>query len=204
MSDQLSNVGEHTGVDEANSLGPSIGIPVLELEVDLARRKAHERELHLVLPDADHKHGPSKPHGKDCSGKRALRAGTLECDVGFEPAKGGLDAFRDLLIGLLALHKIRFHRPGRVLDELLRKVQPALIEVGNDDGLRAGRLGAQQGGETDGARTADDGRIAKAEVGAFDGGECDGEWFEQCAIFVGHARGKLVAPDRRVDDVPPQ
>jgi len=204
MSDQLSNVGKHPRVDEANRLGPGVGIPVLKLEVDLARRKTHERKLDFVLPDADHKHGPSKPHGKDCSGKRALHASTLERDVGFERAQGGLDPLRDLLLGLPALHKVRLHCAGRALDELPRKVQPALINVGNNNGLRAGRLGAQEGCETDGARTADDGRVAEAEIGALDSGECDGERLEQRAVLVGHARGELVAPYRRVDNVPPQ
>jgi len=142
MSNQLSNAGEHTRIDEANSLGPGIGISILELEVDLARREAHERELHFVLPDADHKNGPSKPHSKDCSGKRALHARTLERDVGFEPTKGGLDPLRNLL-GRSGLYKVSGEISRRILGELLRKVQPALINVGNNDRLRAGGLGAE-------------------------------------------------------------
>jgi hypothetical protein len=204
MSDQLSNASEHTGIDKANSFRPGVGIPVLELEVDLARREAHERELHLILPHADHKHGPSEPHGMDCSGKGALHARTLERDIGFEPAKGDLDPLRELLLGLPALHEVRRHLPGQVLDELPRKVQSALVDVGYDDRHGAGRLGAQEGHKTDGPGTADNSRVAEAELGPLDGGECDGERLEERPVLVGHTRGELVAPHRRVDNVSPQ
>lgn len=85
-------------------------------------------------------------------------------------------------------------------DEFFGIVEPALVDVCDDDWFCAGGGGAEEGDEANGAGAADEGWVAEAETGAFDAGEGDGEGFEEGAVFKGHA-SDFVAPHCGVGDV---
>ena len=85
-------------------------------------------------------------------------------------------------------------------DEFFGVVEPALIDICDDDWFCTRGGGAQEGDEADGAGAADEGWVAESEAGAFDAGEGDGEGFEEGAVFEGHV-ADFVAPHCGVGDV---
>ena len=91
--------------------------------------------------------------------------------MGLEPAERGDHVRAELLDALPARHEHRRERARAVGDELLRKLEPAGVDVRDEDRLRARRLGAEQADEPDRARAADDDRLAERELRALDGGE---------------------------------
>src|SRR6266404_134210 len=78
---QFLNVAQHPSLHETYCLGPCVGIPVLEFEVDLPRRQPHKREPKLVLPDADDENGAAELDSMDCSADRCLCTSALKGDV---------------------------------------------------------------------------------------------------------------------------
>lgn len=173
MCHQLPDPRQHPTIQQPDRPRPRITIAILEPQVDLSGTQPHERERHLVLAHAHHKHRSSEPHRMDRRRNRALNTRALQRNVRLAP-KRRFDLRRELLRALVARHEIRSQRAGFVRDESLRKVEAALIDVCDNDGLGAGCARAQQRDEADWAGAADEDRVAELQLGAVDGGECDG------------------------------
>ena len=64
MGDKALHV-QNAALDQSDSSRPSIGITILELEVDLLGTEAHERNLHVRFANADDKDFTAKLDGVD-------------------------------------------------------------------------------------------------------------------------------------------
>ena len=175
---------------------PRVGVAVLELQVDLLRAKAHERETHLGFAHADDEHLPAELDAVDGGRDARLDARALERDGGLDAAGQSDDLPRGVLVADAALDLEGAHAG----DEVLREGEAAVVNVRDDDGFGAGGGGAEEGDEADGPGAADEDGVAEADAGALDAGEGDGEGLEQGAVLKGHG-ADLVAPDGRVVDV---
>ncbi|EKG18295.1 hypothetical protein MPH_04490 [Macrophomina phaseolina MS6] len=163
----------HTTRQQPNSPGPLVAVAVLELQVNLPGAQAHERDLDLALADANDEHLSAELSRLNSAGDAALDAGALHGDSRLISVHLLPNKVRKLFGRMAELDLVRAH----IRHELLRELQPALIDIGNDEGCRAGRAAAQQGDQADGARPANEHGVAELDVGAGHAGEGDGEGF---------------------------
>ncbi|KAI3486680.1 hypothetical protein L1887_49730 [Cichorium endivia] len=83
-------------------------------------------------------------------------------------------------------------------DDLLRKVETVLNDVGDDDGCSARSRCAEQLNDTDGTGASDEHRCAERDLGLQRGLERDRERLEQRDLLVRHVVRNLVQPSGRV------
>jgi len=189
MRNQLAQIN-HTRLVQPNSLGPSIAVAVLELQIHLAGTQSHERNLHLVLADADDEDFAAELDGLDGGADGGFHAGAFH-------GVAGLDAVGEFEDGGLEIR-------GRVAEfdfvgedarnEGFGEVETALVDVGDYEGSRASRLTAEKCDEADRAGAADDGGVTQADVRAVHASKRNGKRLQHGTVFEGHAVGQLVAP----------
>jgi hypothetical protein len=184
MRNQLTQI-DNTALVQPNSLGPGIAVAVLELQIHLAGTQSHERNLHLVLADANDKDLAAKLDRLDSGADGALdtRAfhGVRGLDAVGQFEDGGLEVG-----GRVAEFDFVSEDVG---DEGFGKVESPLVNVGYDERCCACGLTAEQRDEADGTGSAHDYRVAQAHVCAVHAGEGDGEGLQHGAVFKRHAVG---------------
>lgn len=199
MRNQLLEVND-TALVQPDGLGPSIAVAVLELEVDLTSGEAHKRDFDFVFANADDEDFAAKLDGLDGCVDGAFDTGAFHGVRGLDAIgqleDGGLEVFG----GVAELDFVC----EDVGDEFFGKVQPALVNVGDDEGRGTSRLTAEESDEADGTGTADDDGVAETYVGAVHTGERNTEGLKHGTVFEAHAVGKLVAPHGWVLEVAAQ
>lgn len=198
MRHQTAQIQDAT-IHQANGARPRVGIPVLELEIDLLGAEPHERHLHVRLAHPDHKHLAPELDAVDGRVDGRLDAGALERHLRLHAAHHGADVFAKGLGPHAPLDLVGAHARA----ELLRHVEPGLLDVGDDDGFGAGGGDAEERDEADGPGAADEDGVAEGDLRAGQAAERDRERFQQRPVFERHV-ADLVAPDGRVVDVAPE
>ena len=196
MRDQLIHI-DHPILHQPNRLRPRIRIPILELQIDLLRAEAHERDLHLIAPNTDDEDFPAELDGPDRGCDRGLDARAFDREARGFAGEGGLDDGLRVLFGGEGGLDLVCLCAGH---EGLCEFEAVGVDVGDDQGAGAGCLTAEESHETDGPRATDEDRVSEFEARAIEAGEGDGEWFEETAVLVAHV-ADLVAPRRLVFDV---
>jgi hypothetical protein len=198
MRHQLPNVAQQPRLHESYRLWPHVRIPILEPEVHLPRRQSHERELHLVLSDADDEHGPAEPNGVNRSADRGLSARALQRDVRLLAAHRFDHPRCQRLWCLVARNVQRAHTAGR---KRFGEREARLIEVSYNEWVSTRRTGAEHCRESDRPRATYERRVAEPQIRAVDSRKRDRERFEERAVLVGKGRRELVTPYSWVGDV---
>lgn len=199
MRHQLAQL-DNAALDQPDRLGPRVAVAVLELQVHLPRRQAHEGDLDFVLADADDEDFPAELDGLDGA-----------CDAGFDACAlegvGGLDAVGECEDGGLKVGDgvAELDLVGEDAGhEFLGELEAAGVDVGDDEGRGARCLGAEEGDEADGAGAADEDGVAEADVCAVEACERHGEGLQHGAVFERHAVRHLMAPHGGVLEVAAQ
>ncbi len=192
---QIHNPALH----QPNGSGPRIGIAVLELQVDLLRAQPHKRKLHLRLADTDDKDLAAEFDAVDGRVDAAFHAGAFQRD-------GGLHAaceVDDLLPGVLFAHA-SFHLEGaHAGHEFLGEIEPALVDVGDDEGLRSCGRGAEQRDQPDGSSPTNQYWVAQLDSRPLHSRKRNAQGLQERAILEAHI-ADFVAPDGWVVDVASQ
>ena len=153
MRHQFPDVAQQPSFHESYRFWPRISIPVLEPEVHFPRRQPHERELHLVLPDANDKHGAAEPHGVNRSADRRLGACALKRDVRLCAAHRLDNPRRQRFRRFAECHAKCAHAAGC---KRLGELEPLLVEVCDNERVGPRRARAEQRREPDRTRTTNE------------------------------------------------
>jgi hypothetical protein len=199
MCNQLAQLN-HAALDQPNRLGPCIAVPVLELQVHLTRRQSHERDLHLVLADADDEYLAAELDGLDRAADAGFHTGALHSDSGLDALHLREDGAAEVVGRVRELDLVRCHAGH----ELLCKLEATLVDIRNHNGRSACSTGAQQCDEANGTGTADDDGVAEAHVCTVHARERDGQRLKHGAVLEGQVVWQLVAPHGRVREVAAQ
>lgn len=181
---------------QSNRPRPRIGVAILEPEVNLLRTESHERNRHVRFADADDENFAAEFDAVDRVRNRGFDAGAFERD-GRLDATGGFDNLGCCIGG--GERGVNFVGSGSRA-YLLRVLQAAGVDVGDDDWASAGSLAAEKGDEANRASAADEDTVAEGDAGALHACEGDGQGFQQGAVFKGHVVD-FVAPAGGMVDV---
>jgi hypothetical protein len=198
VSNQTLQINNPTA-QQSNSPRPSVGVAVLELQIDLARAKTHERDLDFGPADADYEDFSTEFRRVDGTADGGLDAGALHYHGGLDAGGERDDLFGELFWGVGEVDFVRAHAGA----ELFCESEAALVDVGDNNGLGACGFHASESHQTDRASAADQHAVAQSDVCTLHACEGHAERLEQRAVFVGHV-ADLVAPDGRVVDVAAQ
>lgn len=196
MSNQVAELND-TALDQPDGLGPCVAVAVLELEVDLACRQAHEGDLDLVLANANDEDLAAKLDGLNSAGDRGLDTCALK-SVGRLNVVGKLENCAAEVVDRVAEFNLVCEDAG---DKLAGELEAALIDVGDNEGSGTCSLCAEQCDETNGTSTANEHGVTEPDIRAVKSSKSNRERLEHSTILEGHAVGHLVAPHRRVLEV---
>lgn len=199
---------DQTSINKSDSAAPGVAVSVLVLQINLHSRETHEGNLDLVLAAAGNEDLAAEGSTPDGGVNAGLDTSALESDLGAEGVGVGAVAVVDdvedvgsaVLGGLAAGDEVS----EDIGVESLSESETALVDIGNDAGGGASGLEAEQGDETNGTGTHDQGAVTQSETGALNSSQGNGEGLKHGTLLVGHVVAHLEAELGLVDQVAAQ
>lgn len=198
VRDQLREV-DHASLQQPNGSRPCVCVPVLELKVDLPRAQSHEGDLDLRPADTNDKHLATELRRMDSTRDGRLDPSALHHHGRLHTIGLLYNSLGEILRRVAELHLVRADARAELLGEL----QPALIDIRDDNRLGSSSLDTSQRDQSNRPSSTDQHAVTQSDIRPLHARQRHAQRFQKCAVLKAHV-ANLVTPHRWVVDISPQ